>query len=281
MKYTVSIIIPTLNSEKTIFYALKSIEEQTFKDIEVIIIDKCSVDSTLGIIQSFSSVFRNLIIVSEADTGIYDAMNKGIKLALGDWIYFLGSDDKLFDDKVLETIFTDSNLISNASIIYGNVLISGDAGWAKDGQIYDGEFTLNKLIEKNICHQSILFKRKIFTNSFFYNVDLTVCADWELNIRFWSLYRFHYTNNIIAVFMGGRTSTVQINNFSEEAKLLTFYKAFGFKLFQSRFSNYLSVFKRLREFEYFKSKPIKLLILNIIIFYHRFQNKFNSISNYR
>jgi glycosyltransferase involved in cell wall biosynthesis len=100
-----SIIIPTFNSEKVLRECLNSIVEQTFNNYEIILIDGLSTDSTVDIIKEYSLNNPNIHWVSEKDLGIYDAMNKGIKIANGEWVYFLGSDDKLSSNNALQEIF--------------------------------------------------------------------------------------------------------------------------------------------------------------------------------
>jgi glycosyltransferase involved in cell wall biosynthesis len=124
-----SIVIPTYNSEKTIERCLNSLTCQTYQDFEICIIDASSLDRTLEKIDEFQSKFQNLRVVSEADKGTYDAMNKGIDLAQGEWIYFLGSDDTIYDDNVFADIFGVSP-DKNCGIVYGNVRIDGDTPWA-------------------------------------------------------------------------------------------------------------------------------------------------------
>ena len=119
-----SIIIPTFNSAKTLNSAIESVLNQSFDKYEILIIDRVSCDETLKIAQSFND--ERIRILSDMDKGIYDAMNKGIKLAKGEWVYFLGSDDRFYDETILDKV---SLYKSFSKIIYGNVLISGDAGW--------------------------------------------------------------------------------------------------------------------------------------------------------
>src|SRR5246127_4505724 len=97
-----SVIIPTYNSAKTISQSIQSVLRQSFTGYEVLIIDGASTDDTLAITSAFNS--ERIKTISEKDRGVYDAMNKGIKLAKGQWLYFLGSDDALYDDSVLEKI---------------------------------------------------------------------------------------------------------------------------------------------------------------------------------
>ena len=163
----ISIIIPTFNSAKTLAVCLDSILKQSFTDFEVLIMDGLSTDNTLEIAKSYDDI--RLIISSEKDNGIYDAMNKGITQSKGEWIYFLGSDDRLFNKNVFSEVY-EIQKKGNSKIIYGNVLIEGQAGWAKNGQIYDGEFSLSKLIERNICHQAIFYKKEVFDKLGLYNI---------------------------------------------------------------------------------------------------------------
>lgn len=106
-KIKISVIIPTFNSEKTVKKTLESLCMQDLEGVEIIIIDGQSRDKTLEISEGMKENLQNrkgqVQIVSEKDSGIYDGMNKGIKLSRGEWIYFLGSDDYL-EENILEKI---------------------------------------------------------------------------------------------------------------------------------------------------------------------------------
>ena len=95
----ISIITVVKNAEKTIENTILSVLNQTYKNIELIIIDGVSTDGTLDIINKYKDKISYFI--SEPDTGVYNAMNKGIKAATGDIFYFLNANDSLYDDKVL------------------------------------------------------------------------------------------------------------------------------------------------------------------------------------
>ena len=98
----VSIITVSLNSESTIKECIESVLSQTYKNIEYIIVDGMSNDKTIKIIDSYRSKLDKFI--SEKDEGIYDAMNKGIKLATGDIVGILNSDDEYFNENVIENV---------------------------------------------------------------------------------------------------------------------------------------------------------------------------------
>ncbi len=98
----VSIIIPTYNSAKTLSKCLDSLVNQTFQNFEVIILDGKSSDDTVSISLRYTDIFKNIRLISERDKGIYHAMNKGIEMAKGEWLYFLGSDDYILENSTLE-----------------------------------------------------------------------------------------------------------------------------------------------------------------------------------
>jgi glycosyltransferase involved in cell wall biosynthesis len=202
-----SIIIPTFNSEKTIEKCILSILNQTFKDYEILVIDASSTDRTLNLINLLSKkYFSKILVTSENDNGIYDAMNKGILIAKGNWLYFLGSDDELYSNCVLENVRKRIKYFD--SVVYGNVKIVGNISWALDNQIYDGTFNTKKFKNKNICHQSIFYKRSvIINNQILYNLKYKICSDWEFNMRLWKFNYFKYINLTIANFMAGGASS--------------------------------------------------------------------------
>lgn len=204
-----SIIIPTFNSEATISRVLKSILSQSYTLFEIFIVDGCSKDETLAIIRKYCLQDARVKFISEKDKGTYDAMNKGIDKATGEWIYFLGSDDQLYDNNVLQKI-AEASTQANAKVIYGNVRVINDASWAKDGDIYDGRFDFKKLVQRNICHQAIFYNRS-FLNQFGlrYNLSYRLLADWDFNLQCFAKTLFHYTDLIIANFYSGGQTTTQ------------------------------------------------------------------------
>ncbi|MEJ7913045.1 MAG: glycosyltransferase, partial [Chitinophagaceae bacterium] len=178
-----------------------------------------------------------VIFDSASDEGIYDAMNKGIDRSSGEWILFLGSDDMLYNSLVLQEM---SNKIktTQAPVIYGNVIIKGDAGWAADGSTYDGFFSLKKLLEKNICHQSVFYHRQVFNRLGKFNTRYKVCADYEFNLRCFAKYEFCYVDLIVATFNGGGTSIVNNDvNFAKDQVYIIF-KHFRSQLYRPEFSRY-------------------------------------------
>ena len=118
----VSIVTATYNAAHTLRDTIESVLAQDYGDIEYIVVDGASTDGTLALLHSYESRFDGRMRwVSEPDKGIYDAMNKGVKMATGDWIYFLGCDDYLYPDfSKMCTLLDDKH-----TIYYGNVFHRG------------------------------------------------------------------------------------------------------------------------------------------------------------
>lgn len=198
-----SIIIPTYNSGKTLSQALGSILRQKFTDFEIIIVDGVSRDNTLEIIQKAAANDTRIKWVSEKDNGIFDAMNKGIALSNGSWLYFLGSDDFLYDENVLLNVNNHSTT-TNASFIYGKVYspkLKGTYGHKSDGK---------DILFRNISHQSEFYKREIHEQVGQYKVEYKSFADWHFNIQCFKHpnIQTEYIDLVIATFADGGASSV-------------------------------------------------------------------------
>lgn len=195
-----SIILPCLNSESTISLTIKSIINQTFENFELIIVDGLSNDKTVSIIKSFKD--DRIKVISETDKGIYDAMNKGISLAEGEWLYFIGGDDELFNDTILNSIYKE--ITPSCLFIFGNVKFQTNS------QIYKGNCDFIKIRENNICQQSVFYHRSIFKVFNLFDLQYPIGADWAMNIRCFMMHRkkIKYTNCIIANYSNNGSSTL-------------------------------------------------------------------------
>jgi len=170
----ISIITVCLNAVNTIDATIKSVLSQAFKDIEYLVVDGASTDGTVALLEKYQQ--QNVLkFISEPDAGIYYAMNKGLQLVNGEWIFFLGSDDVFFDDGVLERIFSKD--YNNEEIIYGNVK------YLHSGVIYDGPFDHEKISTKNICHQALFVRKAVFEKIGLFNTKYKMSADFEFNTR--------------------------------------------------------------------------------------------------
>jgi glycosyltransferase involved in cell wall biosynthesis len=157
MSFKISIITVTYNAESFIEKTIKSIINQSYKNIELIIIDGKSKDNTLKIIESYSQYIN--ILVSEKDSGIYDAMNKGINLASGDFITFLNAGDDYVDNNVIFNLF--DKLDEKTNVIYGDhiSILNGKEKYREAKKFKKNN--LFKYLTTTVCHQAIFIKRNI------------------------------------------------------------------------------------------------------------------------
>jgi glycosyltransferase involved in cell wall biosynthesis len=212
-----SIIIPVYNGEDVIKAAISSIQKQSFKDFELLVIDGLSSDSTADVVQSFKKMDNRISLISEKDEGIYDAMNKGIRLAKGEWLYFLGSDDILLKNSLEEI---EPFLINGMDVVYGDVISE------RFGGRYDGFFDENKIFRKNICHQSIFFRKTIFNEIGNFNLKYRSHADWDHNMR-WLLnskIKKKYVDVVVANYADGGYSSLNIDLIFSNDRILNYLK---------------------------------------------------------
>ncbi len=170
----ISIIVPTYNVKEVILNCIQSIINQTYSNFEILIMDGDSTDGTIELVKTRKD--NRIKLFSQPDKGIYDAMNKGIALAKGDWLYFMGADDLLANHNILSSIFNKKKN-NKYDFIYGNVILKSN------NHIYDGKFNLKKLKEKNICHQAIFYKKEVFKRLGNYDLKWPVLSDWDFNIK--------------------------------------------------------------------------------------------------
>lgn len=190
-----SIVIPTYNSGSTIASAIESVLAQNFKKFELLIIDGCSNDDTLIIIKSY--IDPCIRFISETDKGVYDAMNKAIQIAKGEWLFFLGSDDVMHDENVLDDIHSFISNQTKLDVLYG------DALFKNSGIKHYGSSSLERIMyENNICHQAIFYNHTVFKRLGTYNLAYTLYADWDLNIRCFMHPEFtiKYVDRLISIY---------------------------------------------------------------------------------
>ncbi len=159
-------------------------------------VDGASTDQTLDIARNYQDKHPFIHVISEKDRGVYDAMNKGVAAAKGEWIYFLGSDDRLKESNTLHEVFSRI-YASNVNLIYGEVQFK------YSGLIYNGLFDLHKLIFScNICHQAIFYHRSVFDHVGLYDDACTIFADRDFNIRCFRHPKVHpvFIPQVIAVY---------------------------------------------------------------------------------
>lgn len=190
----VSVIIATYNAGKTLQNSLDSVFQQTYPFIEIIIIDGLSTDNTVDIIKKNEKKIS--FWISEQDDGVYDAMNKSLKYANGERIFFLGADDILLPGfSSIVCHFKDEN-----TIYYGMSKFKKRI----EGKKFDPIF----LSKRNIVHQSIFYPKGVFLK-YNYELKYPILADYYLNIRCFSdgQFKFEFLPYLVSVFAAGGLSS--------------------------------------------------------------------------
>ncbi len=167
----ISIITVVLNGEQSLERTIASVLNQDYGNIEFLVVDGGSTDGTVPLLEKYDEGIDYWI--SERDEGIYDAMNKGIDAAHGDWLFFLGADDMLFDSGTIS--FVARELREEQSIVYGNILYP-------DQRVVRSRFNLFTLLHNTIHHQGAFYNARLFAG-WRYDTGFRLIADYELNLK--------------------------------------------------------------------------------------------------
>jgi len=261
-----SIVVVSLNTKNQFLKTIKSVNSQTYKNYEIIVVDGNSTDGTAEEILKIKN--KSLRCLIEKDRGIYDAMNKGVRLCKGKWIYFLNSGDAFYSNTVLQEIMSYN--LDKQHVVYGDALIKNDSLL----YISEGREFNDKTVIMPFCHQSCIVKSSILKKNLF---DLNYKLSSDFNF-FLSLYLskriFFKIDKIFSLVDGSGISNLQRQKvFSENIASLKKYgkKDYIFKLYILKLSEFI---KSLLKF------ILPKLLINII-FKIKYQNKlFNeSIGN--
>ena len=215
-----SLITVVWNNKETIKVAIDSVLNQTYKDIEYIIIDGASTDGTVEIIQSYGDKITKF--VSEPDKGLYDAMNKGIALATGDIVGILNSDDFYIDEFVIEKVikeFEDKQCDS----VFADLVYVKPENIDKTVRYYDsGQFNPNKFAYGWMpAHPTFFVKRWVYEKYGNFRTDLKIGADFDILARFLYTYKISYCymkEVLVKMRVGGIStslSSIWINNLEQ------------------------------------------------------------------
>lgn len=169
----VSCIIATYNCVSTIHRAIESVISQQGVDIECICIDGLSTDGTVNVLKSYGNQIRYR---SEQDNGIFDALNKGVRMASYEWVYILGADDELYNNTALKDLL-DGCDIEDKSVVYGNVVVR-----YPDGSLIQNHSKHYTNVKRYMfaCHQAIVMKRDCILDLGGFNSMYKLCADFCL-----------------------------------------------------------------------------------------------------
>ena len=215
----ISIITATYNRASTISRCLNSLKCQNYDDIESLIIDGASTDCTLSEVRPY--VKKDDVLLSEPDSGIYDALNKGLAMATGEVIGFLHSDDFYAHENVLSdvmAVFSDASI----DVVYGDACFFRHSNIHKTWRVYRS----SKLSKKNLAwgrmpaHPSMFIRRRIYQQIGYFNKDFAIAADYEFLCRLVTKIEpnVYYIPSILTkmqlggVSTSGIRSTIQLNS---------------------------------------------------------------------
>ncbi len=211
----ISIITVVLNGEKYIEQTIQSVVNQTYTNIEYIIIDGGSTDKTIDIIKKHE---KNIdFFISESDNGIYDAMNKGIKKAKGKYIGLLNSDD-YYERDAVEIIVNEINIQADFDIFFGNAHIINEYIQKKKLQTK----MRGKNMEKgfSIFHPTVFVKKETYTKYGMFDISFKIAADYELLLRFYKKNcKFFHINKTITNFREGGMSYYNKDSAQEQFRI--------------------------------------------------------------
>lgn len=218
----ISVVTVVYNSAALIENTVKSIINQSYSHIEYIVVDGGSTDGTIDILNRYKKNISTLI--SEPDRGIYDAMNKGISLATGDFVVFINSGDKFSSPNVLEKIFSNPDA-AQADVIYGDTDITDSDGNIIHSRRHRPPETLDwKSFKRGmlVCHQSFIARRNLIDS---YDLTYRYAADFDWCIRILKKSKsVHNSRQVISLFLeGGQTRKTIVPGLKERFRIMRHY----------------------------------------------------------
>ncbi|MEM5507005.1 glycosyltransferase family 2 protein [Shewanella frigidimarina] len=225
----VSIITVCFNSDKTIEDTLKSIQSQTYSDIEYIVVDGLSKDRTNEIVNEYRDVVS--IHVSEKDNGLYDAMNKGIQLATGDIIGVLNSDDILANNNTIQQLV---NTIGCNDGIYGDIGFYSEHDFSDKKRHYSSKgFKKSKFARGMMpAHPSFYARKSCYERVGLYRTDFKIASDFDMVLRIFSLANTSFTyleDEIVKMRLGGVSTSGFMSNYILNKEILESCQSNGIK----------------------------------------------------
>ena len=220
-----TLITPTFNSAKTIADTLDSVIAQTLtlnntpapQDLEYLIIDGASTDGTLGIVREYQEKYPalNIKFISEPDNGIFDAMNKGVKMATGDIVGILNSDDFFYSADVLSKVISKFEENPEIDAVYGDLLYVDNDDVKKQTRFWRAgdykEENLNwgwSIPHPTFFVRRVVYKKLIDKNSKIFDTSFDIAADYELTFRLLKIEKIKvkYIKDILVTMRNGGTS---------------------------------------------------------------------------
>ena len=227
----ISIITATYNSSKTLRDTLESVLNQTYQDIEHIIVDGGSKDATLEIIKEYEPKFNGrLKWISEKDNGIYNAMNKGIDLTSGEVVGILNSDDLYFNSNVIYDVMNEFQNDPYLEAVHANLYyVKND-----DVNFVVRHWITGDFLEKSFfkgwhpAHPTLFLKKNVYYKCGNFNLDFDLAADFEFMLRIFEVFKIKskfIPKTIVKMRLGGATSKNIINIIKGNRECIKAFKA--------------------------------------------------------
>lgn len=181
----VSLITVTYNSDKTLLDTINSVLAQTYENIEYIVVDGLSKDKTVDIIREYEPQFAGRMKwISEKDSGLYDAMNKGIRMATGDVVGILNSDDFFTSNDVIEKVV--AGFTQDTDAVYGDIHFVNPDNLQRCVRYYSSKIFKRSLMKMGFipAHPSFYCRKECFEKFGYYKTDYKIAADFDLLLRF-------------------------------------------------------------------------------------------------
>ncbi|MEZ8494951.1 glycosyltransferase family 2 protein [Vibrio splendidus] len=227
-----SVVTVSYNAENTIRDTINSVLSQKDVNLEYIVIDGCSIDKTVNILNEIKD--PRFSFVSEKDKGLYDAMNKGIKKATGKYVAIINSDDLYVDEWVLSRIFSEFEK-TKSDIISGNIYYFDDFNVFKKKRLYSAPcFKKKKAWKKGAQppHPSTFVRKTVYDEIGLYNIDFKIASDYDFLFRAMYVHDFVYStvdHEVVAMRLGGESTSGLKSVYLGNKEVLSSWKLNGKK----------------------------------------------------
>ncbi len=244
----VSVITVNLNNQSGLANTLKSVQEQDYPFIQHVVIDGASTDGSVDLLKDIKN--SKFVFISEKDNGVYDAQNKGINLAKGQFLAFLNSGDVFYSNRVV-SLFVDNQLQNSEGLVYGNSEITDSKGKT---QVLTPPSKINSFFwyRNTLNHQAVFFSKKLFEQFGLYNTNYRLCADFDFLLKVYKSNPklFSYLNNCICRYQETGISA-NPDNYSlvieEREKILaTYFSDFEIENMRNEYKKTLGLRERWR-----------------------------------
>lgn len=230
----ISIITVAYNSGSTIKDTLESVLVQTYQNIEYIIVDGLSKDSTIEIVKEYELKFNGRMKwVSESDKGLYDAMNKGIEMCTGDVIGLINSDDLFCDNQAIEKVMNVFEMNPTLDSVYADLF-------------YVSQDNTDNIVRKWVtgeqkkfkygwhpAHPTIYIKKEVYNKYGLFNLDFKLAADFEIMLRFLEKHKistYYLKEAFVKMRLGGATNQSLKNIYNQNVECIKAFKMNGLKV---------------------------------------------------